>query len=64
MRESPFSSLAWEKLLYERNTGVGSPHVLPGGSVKLQTSKRTRSVPKNRSRTCAAAPPSTLCPES
>ena len=64
MRETPFSSLAWEKLVYERNTGDTSSHVLPAGSVRLQVSKLTRSVPKNRFRTCAATPPSTLCAES
>jgi hypothetical protein len=64
MRETPFSSLAWEKLVYERSTGDPASHVLPGSNVKLQVVKLTRSVPKNRVRTCAATPPWTLCPES
>ena len=64
MRETPFSSLAWEKLVYERSTGDASSQVLPAGSVKLQVVKLMWSVPKNRFRTCDAAPPSTECPES
>ena len=64
MRESPFSSAAWVKLVYERDTDETSVHVLPSGSVMLQFSKLIRSVRKNRRRTWAAAPPSTLCPES
>ena len=57
------SAAAWVKLVYERVTDE-SVQVLPGGSVMLQFSKLIASVPKNRLRTCAAAPPSTLCPES
>ena len=53
-----------EKLEYERVTDAMSSHVLPAGSVKLQVSKLISSVPKNRRRTWAAAPPSTLCAES
>ena len=64
MRERPFSSSAWEKLVYERSTGDGSVQVLPAGNVKLQVVKLMSSVPKNRLRTPAAAPPSTECAES
>ena len=64
IRDKAFSSAAWEKLVYERNTGDGSVHLLPAGSVKLQALKLMLSVPKNSLRTCAAAPPWTLCPES
>jgi hypothetical protein len=33
MRESPFSSDAWVKLVYRRRTGDASVQVCPGGSV-------------------------------
>lgn len=46
MRESAFSSAAWEKLVKERITEDASLHVLPAGSVRLQVSELIRSVPK------------------
>jgi hypothetical protein len=64
MRESPFSSAASVKLVYDRVTGDESLQVLPAGSVVLQVLNSISSVQKNRFRTCAAAPPSTLCAES
>jgi hypothetical protein len=64
MRETAFSSAAWEKLVKERVTANASLHLLPAGSVRLQVSKLISSVPKNRWKTRAAAPPSTLCAES
>ena len=42
--------------------GIDAP--LPIGNVKLQLANEMSSVPKNRLSTSAAAPPSTLCPES
>jgi hypothetical protein len=39
MRESAFSSAAWEKLVKERVTADVSLHLLPAGSVRLQVSK-------------------------
>ena len=64
MRERPFSAAAWAKLVNVRNVGVGSLQLLPVGIVKLHTENVTRSVPKNRVNTRAAAPPSMLWPES
>ena len=58
MREYAFSAAAWEKLVYERNTGDASLQVLPAGSVPLQSWKLIRSVPKNCFNTSAPAPPS------
>jgi hypothetical protein len=53
MRELPFSSAAWEKLVNER--------VTPGCIVLLVL--KLIWVPKNRVSTSDIAPPSTLCPE-
>ena len=64
MREIPFSRSACVKLKKRRNTGDGSRHVLPAGNVKLHARKVMGWNPKKRLRTCAPAPPSTLCPES
>ena len=64
MREIAFSSAAWEKLVNDLVTTDASSHVLPGGSVRLQVWKLMWSVPKNRIKTWAAAPPSTAWAES
>jgi hypothetical protein len=52
MRESPFSSAASVKLLYERSSGEASAHVEPAGSVRLQVLKTTRSVEDAARTTC------------
>jgi hypothetical protein len=63
MRDSAFSSAAWEKLVYERRTGAGALQVLPSGSVMLQSWKLIWSVPKTCFNTSAAASPAMECSE-
>ena len=58
MRENAFSVAAWEKLVYERSTGDGSPQVLPAGSFTPQSWKLIPSVPNTCLSTSAPAPPS------